>query len=251
MSMGRRYKKKKINRKRLIIRIIQLILICCMIWSLTYIIKWIKENKKNNQIKNDIDKAVTIDGNNNYNVDFETLSSTNKDVVAWLKVNNTNIEYPVVQADDNEYYLYHSFDKTENGAGWIFLDYRNKIEGKDKNIVIYGHNRKDGSMFGTLSKVLEKGWYENKDNQTIKLITKNGEINYKIFSVYQIANEEYYLKTNFSSNTEFKSFLDEIKSRSIYNFETEVDENSQVLTLSTCGASNKYRVAVHAKKIND
>ena len=156
MTIGRRYKDKKINRKIFLIRIIQIILTCCMVWSLTYIVKWIKENKKTSEIKNSIEKTVTVDENNKYNIDFEMLTNINKDVVAWLKVNNTNIEYPVVQANNNDYYLYHSFDKTENGAGWIFLDYRNKIEGRDKNIVIYGHNRKDGSMFGTLNKVLEK-----------------------------------------------------------------------------------------------
>ncbi|MBO4815993.1 MAG: class B sortase [Clostridia bacterium] len=262
MTIGRRFKERERNKEKhatkssiikrtVFIRFIQLILIICMMWSLIYIIKWLKENRKSNQIKSNIDKSVTMDENNKYTVDFDALINLNKDVVAWLKVNNTNIEYPVVQADNNDYYLYHSFDRTENGAGWIFLDYRNKIEGKDKNIVIYGHNRKDGSMFGTLNKVLQKEWYQNKDNQTIKLITKNGEMNYQIFSVYQIENEEYYIKTSFNNNLEFKDFLEKIKSRSIYNFETETDENSQILTLSTCGASNKYRVVVHAKKIND
>lgn len=263
MKNGKRYKeetedkskikkkpKKYINIKLIFIRFIQLVLIATIVWSLSYIIKWLKENKENSKIKSQIDEAVTIDNNNNYNIDFEKLSNTNSDVVAWLRVNNTNIEYPVVQAKNNEYYLYHSFNKTENGAGWIFADYRNKLDKTDKNIVIYGHNRKDKSMFGTLNKVLEKEWYENEENRKIVLITPEEKCNYEIFSVYKVPNEDYYISTNFRDETEFKSFINNIKSRSVYNFKTEVDENSQILTLSTCGTTSKYRVAVHAVLIS-
>lgn len=249
MNFARRYKEK--NKKNIIIKIIQLFLIICMIWSIIYIIKWVKENNKTKELKTKIDKAITVDETNSYKVDFEILESTNSDVVAWLKVNDTAIEYPIVKTSNNDYYLNHSFDKTYNNAGWIFADYKNKFDGTDKNIVIYGHNRKDQSMFGSLNRVLKKEWYENEENYTINLITKEKELQYKVFSVYQIPDEEYYIKTTFANKESFKQFINTVKSRSIYNFNTEIDENSQVLTLSTCGVSSKSRVVLHARLIEN
>ncbi len=196
MQFARRYKEK--NKKNIIISFIQIVLIICMIWSLIYIVKWFIENNKSKALITKIDKAITIDQEDNYNVDFEMLENTNKDVVAWIKVNNTNILYPIVQTNNNDYYLNHSFDKSINSAGWIFADYKNKFDGTDRNIVIYGHNRKDESMFGSLNKALQKEWYENEENKTIIFITKDEELKYEVFSVYQVPNEEYYIRTEFS-----------------------------------------------------
>lgn len=249
MKIARRYKEKK--KRNILITIIQIILIGCIIWSSIYIIKWLYENKKTNNMQNKIKTAVTIDKQNGYKIDFEELEKQNKDIVAWLRVNNTNVDYPVVQATNNDYYLHHSFDKTQNSAGWIFLDYKNKLDGTDKNLIIYGHNRKDGSMFGTLGKALNEEWYKNEQNQQIEFITKNEKNIYKIFSIYQIPDEDYYITTTFNNNEEYLNFLNKIKSRSIYNFNVNLDENTQILTLSTCGASNKNRVVIHAKKLQN
>ena len=249
MSIGRRYNDKKTNKRIFIIRIIQLTLICCMIWSLTYIIKWLKENKKSSDLKNSFKEVIKIDDNNNYIVDFTFLKNINNDTVAWVKVNNTNIEYPVVKTNNNDYYLYHSFDKSSSSAGWIFADYRNKFNGRDRNIVIYGHNRRNGSMFGTLNKILKRDWYENEENRNILLITEEKKYIYKVFSIYEISVEDYYTTINFDSDEEYVNFLEKIKSRSIYNFNEEVDKTDNILTLSTCGISNNNRVVLHAKKI--
>ena len=87
------------------------------------------------------------------------------------------------------FYLKHSFDKSNNSAGWIFADYRNKFDGTDKNIIIYGHNMKDNSMFGRLKSVISEDWYNNEDNKYITLITENEIQIYEVFSVYQIEKE--------------------------------------------------------------
>ena len=97
-------------------------------------------------------------------MDFTELKKQNPDTVAHIKVNNTRISYVVVQGNDNEYYLNHNFNKEKNRAGWIFADYRNSFDESDKNLIIYGHNMKDGSMFDTLIKTIDKEWYTNKDN---------------------------------------------------------------------------------------
>ena len=136
--------KRKINKKMLIIRLVQLTFLILIIISLIEIYNWYKENKANEQILKDISNAIV------YKIDFGELKKKNEDVVAWIKVNNTKIEYPVVKSKNNDYYLNHSLDKSYNIAGWIFADYRNNFNGEDKNIIVYGHNRRDGSMFGSL-----------------------------------------------------------------------------------------------------
>lgn len=248
MKFARRYKEK--NKKNTFITLIQFVLIGCMLISAYFIIKWVNENRKTSKISSKIKTAVTVDGNDEYSVNFESLEKENSDVVAWIKVNNTGVEYPVVKTNNNDYYLMHSFDKTQNRAGWIFADYKNKFDGTDKNIIVYGHNRKDGSMFGTLGKVLKPEWYENEQNQEITFITKDQKDKYQIFSIYEIPDEDYYLQTVFSNSQEYIDFLEELKSRSIYNFNVIIDENTQILTLSTCAANLQNRIVIHAKKSN-
>ena len=77
------------------------------------------------------------------------------------------MEYPVVRSTNNSFYLNHSFDKSKNLAGWIFADYKNKFDNTDKNIVIYGHNMRDDSMFGSLKNILNSDWYDNEENTNI------------------------------------------------------------------------------------
>ncbi len=237
------------SNKKIIFIVIQIIFIVLLILSIYNIYKWYTDNKKTKTIVNDITKSVTIDENNKTRIDFTSLKEKNSDVIAYLKVNGTDIYYPVVKSNNNEYYLNHSFDKTISGAGWIFTDYRNKNDGSDKNLIIYGHNRRDGSMFGTLKNILNKEWYENKENKYITLNKEDKDVMYEVFSVYQIEEEDYYIKTEFRDD-EFYSFINKLKQRSINDFNTEITEKDSILTLSTCANDNHYRVILHAKKIN-
>lgn len=249
-------KKKRTTFKSIILTFIEIILLGIIIYSGYYIITWYKDNKENNQIKDDISSAVTqnitetqksnkLDAKN-YDIDFDKLKQINPDTIGWIKVNNTEIEYSVVKANDNNFYLDRSFNKNYNGAGWVFADYRNKFNGTDKNIIVYGHNRKDGSMFGTLKDALKPEWYTNEDNKNIVFITEDGKANYEVFSVYMIATEDYYITTEFKPN-EFGKFVQKLKNRSTYDFGVEVNENDSILTLSTC-AGNDYRTVLHARK---
>ncbi|MBO4292995.1 MAG: class B sortase [Clostridia bacterium] len=233
--------------------IIILILTCIMIFSGIKIIEWINENNNNKNIMSEISNAVTTEDNtenaNKYNVDFASLKQKNSDTIAWLKVNGTEIEYPVVKTTNNDYYMTHSFDKSYNSSGWAFMDYKNKCDGTDKNMIIYGHNRRDGSMFATLQNILTEEWQSNSENFKIPFITENEKAEYQVFSVYKIEKENYYITTNFENNTEFQKFIDKIKSRSEKDFGIEVTENDNILTLSTCANDSRYRVVLHAKKI--
>lgn len=252
---GKRFRKEKLsnNIKKIIITIIFFIFVLIMIISGIKIFEWLQENKKNKEIIDEIKNTVSIDesiGNvNKYNVDFKALKQKNSDTIAWLKVNGTDIEYPVVKTTNNDYYMTHSFDKNYNTAGWVFIDYKNKLDGTDNNMVIYAHNRRDGSMFGTLKNILTQEWQNNKENFIIPFITENEKSEYQVFSVYEIESEDYYITTNFATNSEFQEFINKIKARSEKDFNIDVTTDDSILTLSTCADNNKYRVVLHAKKI--
>lgn len=247
--MGKHFKKK--NKKTILITLLNLIFVLGIIISIIHIAKWYLYNKENKELENKLANAVIIEQESEdkeYNINFEELKAVNNETIGWLKVDGTDIEYAVVKTKNNSYYLNHNFEKKYNIAGWIFADYKNNFDKTDKNIVIYGHNRKDGSMFGTLKNILKEEWYSNEENFVIDFITEQEQAKYQVFSVYKIKNEDYYINTEFKEN-EFSSFIKTLKIRSIKDFEIEVTENDSILTLSTCADNNKYRIVLHAKKI--
>lgn len=268
-------KKKKRYLKRWVWTTFLIFFLLIIAFSLFKIFFWAKDNKDTKSVIDDIsnntkveetkddenteliNEPETKDETNDYwyyikqpliNVDINALKEKNKDTVGWINVNNTNINYPYVQGKDNKYYLNHSYDKSYNEAGWVFLDYRNNSTLSDKNNILYAHSRLDKTMFGSLSKTLKSNWYNNKDNHIIRLSTEIENTMWQIFSVYKIPEETYYITTNFSNDSEYEKFLNIIKERSIHNFNTDININDKVLTLSTC-YSDTERTVVHAKLI--
>jgi len=243
--MGKRIRKKSI--KYVVTNSFLIIFLILLAISSIEIIKWYKENKQNKKIQGKISEVIIVNEEETL-IDFNKLKETNQNTVAWLKVNGTDIEYTVVKTNDNSYYLDHNFENEYNKAGWIFADYKNKLDGTDKNIVIYGHNRRDGSMFASLKNILKEEWYSNQENRKITFITENENCIYEVFSIYQIEAEDYYITTDFE-NGEFLKYIETVKNRSIKDFNIEVTEEDNILTLSTCGNDNDYRVVLHAKKV--
>ncbi|MEG1288032.1 MAG: class B sortase [Bacilli bacterium] len=183
------------------------------------------------------------------NVDFNELLKKNDETVGWIKVNGTSINYPFVKTTNNEYYLTHAIDGTRNNAGWLFMDYRNNTKEYDKNTIIYGHARVNNTMFGTLKKILNNSWQENKDNQVIKISTPYENTSWQVFSVYSIPVESYYLQTNFNNNEDYLDFLKTINERSFHKYDVSLNEMDKILTLSTCLNDVNSRVVLHAKLI--
>ena len=264
--------KKKRRLKKWVLIVIIIILGSTASFNILRLLDWNKDNNKTNdnidkisntkteEIKDDENTELIStpdDKESDYwyyitfpliKVDFTELIKKNEDTVGWINVNNTNINYPVVQSTDNNYYLTHSYDKKENEAGWVFLDYRNNKDFTSKNNIIYAHSRLDKTMFGSLSKVLKQSWYKDKSNHIIRLSTPTEDSLWQIFSVYVIKEETYYITTSWSSDTEYLNFLNTIKERSKYNFNTELNTDDKILTLSTC-YSDTERTVVHAKLI--
>ena len=267
---------KKIKWKKLIPLIIIIFCLTTLAISVKDIIKWKLDSNKIEQQIEQIQEIVEIEDVNEekteveiieqveeipkanpywdyikmnlINIDFNQLKNINSNTKGWIQVNGTNINYPFVQAKDNKYYLTHSFDETYNGAGWVFLDYRNDINNLDKNTIIYAHGRLDTTMFGSLKNILKSGWLNNSNNYVVKLSTETENTLWQVFSVYHIPTTSDYIQVNFSSNEEFTNWANMLINRSSHNFNTSVNENDNILTLSTCYNDNE-KVVLHAKLI--
>lgn len=267
-------KKNRKGRKKRFLYLLCLMFTLSIIFSAVYLIMYkISEKNTNNQIEiiqnvvqideiedsevteiieqehNQFDPYLDYTNMNLINVDFKNLKSINSDVEGWIQVNGTKINYPFVQGNNNKYYLTHSFDKSYNSSGWVFLDYRNDLStGNDKNIILYAHNMNNKTMFGTLKNILSNGWLNNSDNHVIKLSTEHENTLWQVFSVYHIPTTSDYIRTEFYDEEDFKQFTNMLLNRSAYNFNTSVSGDSQILTLSTC-YSKTERVVLHAKLI--
>lgn len=266
------------NKKKIIITLLLIIFTFTFIISLYHILVYINEEKrisKQLNVINDnvyidevsdvdlsnievIDQAIEVPKANPYwdyikmnliDVDFNKLKETNSDVKGWIQVNGTNINYPFVQTSNNDFYLKHSFDKTNNSAGWIFLDYRNDLSSfSDKNTIIYGHGRLDKTMFGSLKNSLTNGWLDNPNNYVVKLSTEYENTLWQVFSVYHIPTTNDYIRVNFSSDEDYLEFINTLLNRSTFDFNTHVNITDRILTLSTC-YNDQEKMVLHAKLI--
>lgn len=271
-------KKKKIKLKwnNIILLIMILIFFSLFIISAINIIKWkLDSNKINNQIQEiqniiEVEEVIETEKSNieiieqekipktnpywDYikmnliNVELNDLKKLNPDTKGWIQVQGTNINYPFVQTIDNKYYLTHSFNKSYNGGGWVFLDYRNKINSLTKNTIIYAHGRSDTTMFGSLKNILKNNWLNNTNNHVVKISTETENTMWQVFSVYRIPTTSDYIRTTFNSNDEFKEWSLMLLNRSFHNFNTTINENDNILTLSTCYNDND-KIVLHAKLI--
>ena len=181
-------------------------------------------------------------------VNFDELLKINNETKGWIQVNGTNINYPFVQTNNNDYYLNHSFYKYYNQAGWVFMDYRNNPIDYDKNTILYAHGMNTEIMFGTLKNILSSNWYDDTNNHVIKISTPTENTLWQVFSVYHIPTTNDYIQTKFTSDEEYQEFLDLIKGRSAVEFNTTVSATDKILTLSTC-YSKTDKVVMHAKLI--
>ena len=232
------------KRAPLFILIISIII---FLHSLFNIIDWKSEELQIGKINNDIDSSININADEGvFEVDLDKLKKINPDTVGYIYIKNTNISYPIVQTTNNDFYLNHDFNKNINEAGWIYMDYRSNFN--SKNNILYGHNRLDGIMFGTLKNVLKESWYSNPDNLIIHIINTEGETGYKIFSAYRIKKESYYITPDMNDN-DYKKFIDTLKKRSLHNYNSGVTADSNIITLSTCTINDGERLVVHAYQL--
>lgn len=178
----------------------------------------------------------------------EDLSSINPDFRFWLTVENTNIDYPVLQGSDNYFYLNKDIYKNKLGSGSIFMDYRNNFE-TDENIIIYGHNMKNKTMFSQLEDFKNEDFFN--ENNKIRIITNDKEYVYKVFSAYYVDPSYNYIIPKFNTDEEYEKYLNEITNKSLNKSNVNVSSKDKIITLSTCSyETGNTRTVVHGKLID-
>ncbi|MBS4218508.1 class B sortase [Bacillus sp. FJAT-49711] len=181
---------------------------------------------------------------------FEELRTINPDITGWISIEGTQVNYPIVQTDNNEYYLTRNYKKDNSIAGSIFMDYRNDIKTSPTNTIVYGHRMKDGSMFNGLKKFLNEDFFSQ--HRIIQLDTLYASYDVEVFAVYSTTTDFDYIQTHFNSEEEYRLFLQEIQQHSLYHPDVKVNTDDQILTLSTCDYlldPDKGRLVVHAKLV--
>ena len=232
--------------KKKVFFVLKIVFLVLIILSLNGLFSWHNDKKEVERImdtdKDLLEEHKTNDGEIVYTLN-EEAKYRNDDTVGWLIVEGTNINYPVVQRDNNNYYLNHNYLGDKSNAGWIFMDSDNKLT--DQNIIIYGHHRKDGIMFGDIDKLMKEKFYKNHTGE-ITLVVGNENRVYQIFSVYKAEANSNYNQPNYE---DFPKMLEEFKKRSSINFDSDLDDVKQIITLSTCHDNNKDRLVVQAYRI--
>lgn len=165
-------------------------------------------------------------------VDFEALLEVNPDVVAWIYIEGTDISYPVVQGDDNSYYLHRLLDGSDNVAGSIFLDYRSESDLSDRNSILYGHNMKNGSMFKGITFYKEQAFYD--EHPRCLIMTPNGNYCLEFFAGYITDLNSQTWKMEFASQEEYAQWLEDTVSKSLFSSSIKPSSQDRVVTLSTC-----------------
>ena len=183
-------------------------------------------------------------------VDFKALREKNPDTVGWLYVGSCGISYPIVQGEDNDYYMHHTFEGTVNSSGAIIMDYRDDKYLKDWNTFIYGHNMKNGSMFGSLKKLLNDETLYDSDPY-IYVYLPGYIYRYKIFSYYKDKPDS---KMYWTADTlqEYRQYIRDALSLSVRELGVETSEENNMVTLVTCSGSGagKMRFFVHGEFID-
>lgn len=267
-----RQKKRRLRPRLWFFLVLVTIFLTMIIYSSFTLFNWDQDNKAVEKIEDVIENNIqTVEKNEQgnfinpptekdsdywyyvnipfYDVDFSKLLESNPDTVAFIHVPNTNINYPIVQADDNEYYLNHAFDRSKNDAGWVYMDYRNSSDFSNDNTIIYGHGRVNKTVFGSLKDTLTDKWQSDKSNYVIQISTLTTNFVYQIFSIYTIKSESYYITPVFSTIEKKENWLSTMKERNIAPIDTSINVNDKIITLSTCQNNNGGRIVVQGKLI--
>ncbi len=182
------------------------------------------------------------------NINFDALEELSGNAIGWLYLPGSVINYPVMQTEDNAYYLHHLADGTWNSNGSLFLDCQNSSAFTDENNVIYGHHMKSGKMFGTLESYSSQSYYE--EHPVIYLTTKNGKYRIEVFSAYTTTNDSSAYTLRFATKAEYGEWLKKVSRKSEINTDLHLSVDDSMVTLSTCAYSfYDARFVVHGKLV--
>lgn len=179
---------------------------------------------------------------------FEALLARNSDVIGWLQIPGTRVDYPVAQSLDNDYYLHRDLDRKKSEPGTLFMDFRNPKDMTGRHTIIYGHNMKDGTMFGTLRLFKKKAFYTEHRRFTYSTLYEDTQ--WEIFSAYVSTPTRKLILTDFADDTAFMDFITAQQKKSTFGSDVTLKPTDQVLTLITCSYEfPDARFVIHARRI--
>ena len=193
--------------------------------------------KEQESILGELEPTVTEDDLLQIPVDFEALKIINEDIYAWIDIEDTNVHYPIVQsATDDSYYLEHTIEGVKGLPGSIYTEKVNAKDFTDFNTLIYGHDMRDGSMFKHLHKFSDSEFF--KEHDTIMIYTENAALEYRVYAAVVYDNRHIMYSYDNDDVDDCKSFIKSISEarnlKNQYREDMELDENSKLITLSTC-----------------
>ncbi len=257
MKKAKYGKHQKHNKKY-----IQIIFIIIFIISIFGVIYYFYNANKEKQVYKEIlnnieiDEEQVTDERTERMLQVEELKKENQDIVGWIEIEGTNINFPVLQGTDNQYYMEHTYTKEYSKGGSIFLDKSYDWNLPSTNLLLYGHNNKNGTMFQNLLKYKDESFYQEHPN--IRFTTINDDCQYEIISAFlsRVYYEDeqdvfrYYYFINANDETEYNNYIEESKKASLYDTGKSSEYGEQLLTLSTCSYHTEDgRFVVVAKKV--
>lgn len=180
-------------------------------------------------------------------VDFKELEKINQDIVGWIKFDELEIDYPILLGEDNEQYLRSDYQGKSATQGSIFMDSENRGDFHEYHIILYGHNMRNGSMFGQLKKYKEKEFYDG--NEYFTIYTKEYVLRYQIFSCHDTDAYGSVYTVGFAEDETYQQYIENLTHASWYPCPVDVKASDQIVTLSTCTTNSENRFVVHGKLI--
>lgn len=259
--MKSRHSKKSNNKlKKIVLLLLIVVFVCGIGYTIYYLYNSYKDKKDNTNILNNVivDDTPVTEEKTEKMLQLEELQKENNEIIGWLEIEDTNINLPVCQTTDNDFYLTHNYKKEKSKGGSLFLDKNFDLINGSSNYLIYGHRNTQGLMFEDLLKYSKEDFYNN--HKTIKFTTNKDDSIYEIMSVFY--SRVYYKKekdvfryynfVNANNEEEYNDFVNNCKKSSIYNTGVTANYGDQLLTLSTCEYSQEDgRFVVVAKKVNN
>lgn len=258
-------KKEKSSNKNKKIKIILVVFLSIfLICAISYLVYNFINSNKNKGLYNDLQQDIIPDPttdelaqvNNEFIEKVKELQQENADVKGWVRIDDTNINYPLLQTDNNDYYLTHNYKKEKSSYGSIFINSNCDIKNNNANIIIYGHDMKDNQMFKDLLKYQDKEFYEQ--HPTIKIATEESENDYEIIFAFKsrvFYQDEtnvfrFYQYYNFDNENKYNEYISNCKKIQLYDTGKTATYGEQLITLITCEYSQENgRMVVVAKKV--
>ena len=253
-----KHKKTNKNKIKILIIVLSVILIACITYLLVYLYNYVKNKNLYSNLTANIEQDTTTEKLKNIQSKFvekvKELQQENADVKGWIRIDNTNINYPLLQATDNDYYLTHNYKKEKSSYGSIFINSNCNIKDNNSNLIIYGHDMKDNQMFKDLLNYQDENFY--KEHPIITIATEETEQEYQIVCAFKsrvFYKDEtnvfrFYQYYNFNDENKYNEYINNCKKIQLYDTGIQANFGEQLITLITCEYSQENgRMVVVAK----